>query len=275
MKRRHLIAVAFAVGLLLALIRLLNKHTSGKSESKTEVLEVMPVKLGAKKTAFQLNTFLPQVHLTLISVLQGVALGVLIAQFGVVSPLSFPSVLLYMDSIFIIALVWYLYAWAFVAFQWPFSSWHTVLQFILAFAQSLAFAFLSKPAIWTLGIACSAFVGAFIRWLNTKVVSSAIYEREDIFHYELRVDRGAALQLAAMGVFLSIAGSWLIYRYSECLTVVIGLLLMAVLVLMIGDAQKVAAASIRKHLEASPWAFDEHGQLIEREDYSDIRTSIQ
>ena len=110
MKRRYIIASAFAASLLLAFIRLLTTQNPKKTESDPSALDVMPVKLGAKRIAFQLNTFFPQVHLTLISVLQGVALGVLIAQFEAVSPLSFPAVLLYVDSLIGIALIWHLYA---------------------------------------------------------------------------------------------------------------------------------------------------------------------
>jgi hypothetical protein len=103
MKRRHLMAFALAGGLFLAFVRLLTTQAPTQAEPRSDSLDVMPVKLGAKKVAFQLNTFLPQVHLTLISVLQGVALGVLIAQFEAVSPFSLPGAFLYVDSLITIS----------------------------------------------------------------------------------------------------------------------------------------------------------------------------
>jgi len=270
MKRRHLVAIAFMTGLILMVVRRQPSQAPTKAEPKSKVLDVMPIKLGDKRLAFQLNMFLPQVHLTLISVLQGVALGVLIAQFGIVSPFSFPAMLLYIDSVIGIALIWYLYANAFLTFLWPFSAMHILLQFLLAAFESLALAFISRPAIWTLGVAVAAFVGAVIRWLNTKLVTPGSYERRDMFEFDMELERSGSMGLVLLAAISLILGlillivDWQQCRYLEHLTAAVGMVLGIILIWMLREADRAGMMLIQKHLEGSPWIF-ERQQLVERE----------
>jgi len=237
------------------------------TETQTHVLDTMPVKLGAKRVAFQLNTFLPQVNLTLVSVLQGVALGIMIAQFGTVSPLAFPAILLYVDSLMGIALIWHLYANAFISFLWPYSSKHTLLHFSLIGAESFALAYLSRPAMWALGFAGAALVGAVIRWSNTKVVSRLNYERNDVFELDMKSEREGARDLAIMTAIALVLGIALLFVESQPflyveLTSISAVLLGIALLLALWRADRVDV--FQKHFEGSPWAF-EHYQLVERD----------
>lgn len=235
-----------------------------KSNEERNLLDGTPVKLGARKVALQLNTFLPQVHLTLVSVLQGVTLAILVGQFDPNQLLS-SRTLLFVDSLLVIAFIWFLYSWAFVAFQWPFSSWHTVLQFLLATLQSLAFASLSKPTMWTLWLGSVALVGAAIRYWNTKLVSPANYERPEVFHLDVQLDRDAWHRLLALGVVLLAIGGWQLYCYSEYVTLGTGLFVLLSMVWSLRDAERTTRMMIQKHFEGTSWILDERHQLVERD----------
>jgi hypothetical protein len=265
------------LGLGIASVRIRNIHKTLNTKIsddlaspptfKSDALDTMPVKLGAKRVAFQLNTLLPQVNLTLISVLQGVALGVLVSQFTVVSPLSFPEILLYLDSLILIAVIWHLYAAAFISFVWPFSALQTLLQFLPAAIESFALAFLSQPSVWTLGIAGVAFLGALIRGLNTKIVSPTNYEREEFFNYDMKLETRGMFLLAFIGFSTLVLGIWLRiaeiqqHSYLYYLTAAVGLIVGALLLLTLWEADRASPFEI--FFKNSAWEFKHH-QLSER-----------
>jgi hypothetical protein len=76
-------------------------------------------KIGSARTTLFLNDFLPQVYLTLVSVLQGVALSALINEFeyGLTSLVTYGYII---SSFLIIVAFWHSYLSAIFDGRWPF-----------------------------------------------------------------------------------------------------------------------------------------------------------
>jgi len=232
------------------------------------------IRLGAERLAFQYSSLLPQVHLTLISILQGIALGILIEQ--LIQQLYSRSIDLmvlpfYIASIVIIALIWQQYALAFIAFLWPFWGYHILLQFVFAAFEVFAFAAISKPAIWVLGIAGTAFTGSIIRKMNTKIVIPDNYERIEDYYSDLSIENGAAKQLFLTGLGLLIGGVLMLvmteYQINgfRLFTFAVGIIVTVVAVILLNLTDKDIKTQFEIAFENSPWQFKNH-QVIKRED---------
>ena len=162
------------------------------------------LKIGAERLVVQFDSLLPQIHLTLVSVLQGLALGVLVEQIRY-DAFEWNLIPLYVASLVLIAFIWHLYAVAFVTFSWPFWGIHTLLQFSLVAVEIFAFSSIAFPPIWVLAIGIMGVIGALIRWLNTKVVSVDNYERLEDYALDMQMEKSAARGLLSLGlVFISL-----------------------------------------------------------------------
>jgi hypothetical protein len=135
----------------------------------------VPVRVGGPRIATQLSTFLPGAHLTLISVLQGVGLAVLAGEVNSAHLELLPNALLYVDSVLLIFLAWFLYVAAFVGSQWPFNALHSALQFGFAAAEVYAFSHVTHPRQWLFGFAAAAIIGGIIRLLNIILLEERMY----------------------------------------------------------------------------------------------------
>jgi hypothetical protein len=92
-------------------------------------------KIGSARTTLFLNDFLPQVYLTLVSVLQGVALSALINEFeyGLTSLVTYGYII---SSFLIIVAFWHSYLSAIFDGRWPFRFVDTLLFFMAASAET-------------------------------------------------------------------------------------------------------------------------------------------
>jgi len=270
MKRRHLLTAIAIAAFLFLLVRRRRANLREEprpapkevTRSDLRVLDYMPLKLGAKKIAFLFNSFLPQVNLTLISVLQGVALAVLVDQFHEVRLDSFPGALLYLDSLLAIVVIWYQYVLVFVGYQWPFSVFQIALQFGLVTAQIIAFSHLGTPAVWMFGFAGICFIGSIIWWRSSKI-SSRNYEQEGVYAIDMRANRTSAWTLLAAAVLMGTAGFLQVYAWEWAITA-IAILFIPLAIYVLWDTEKAWVLVARAHFMNSPWEI-EQGQILERE----------
>lgn len=116
-------------------------------------------KIGPARTTLYLNDFVPQVYLTLISVLQGVVLAVLIDAFRFDFGESNPAIYAYIFSSFLIIVAfWYAYLSAVLDGRWPFHIVDTLLFFAAATAQAVAVKNVSTPPYWCSAMAVMCLV---------------------------------------------------------------------------------------------------------------------
>ena len=120
-------------------------------------------KIGRARTALFLNELLPQVYLTLVSVLQGVTLAVLVDQFRFDYWATNPAIYGYIASSFLIVIAfWYSYLTAVFDGRWPLHIIDTILFFTAASAEALAFRNVGAPSYWCLAIGVMSVVVAII-----------------------------------------------------------------------------------------------------------------
>jgi len=141
---------------ILDLLRELNRDEVPRNASRI-------YKIGPRRTALYLNELLPQVYLTLVSVLQGVALAVLVDEFRFDYWESNPAVYAYyLSSLLIIVAFWYSYLNAVLDSRWPFHILDTLLHFVVAAAQAVAARNVSVPSQWCSSMAATCIIAAII-----------------------------------------------------------------------------------------------------------------
>ena len=138
-------------------------------------------KIGQARTVFFLNELIPQIYLTLVSVLQGVALAVLVDKFSLIFlNTALPSYGYAIASFLIIVAFWYSYLGAILDGRWPFRFVDTLLFFGVAIFKSLAVEYIATPWIWCLfiGLMCIIVVVIYGRqnWLIREATRLDLFE---------------------------------------------------------------------------------------------------
>ncbi|MCL4872016.1 MAG: hypothetical protein KJ063_23900 [Anaerolineae bacterium] len=119
--------------------------------------------IGPARTVFFFNDLLPEVYLTLVSVLQGVTLAILIDEFSFDYWLNSPTTFAYLlASFLIIVAFWYSYLSAMFDGRWPFHLFDTILFFAAATAQAIAVKNVTRPHYWCIATAVMGFFVAII-----------------------------------------------------------------------------------------------------------------
>jgi hypothetical protein len=138
-------------------------------------------KIGPARTALFLNDLLPEIYLTLVSVIQGIILAVLIDEFRLDYLMSNPAIYGYLISSFLIAAAfWYTYLTGVFTGRWPHHIIDTLLFFTAAIAEALAFRNVGTPSVWCAGIAVMTATVAVIYFRQAvilrRLVKADLYE---------------------------------------------------------------------------------------------------
>lgn len=138
-------------------------------------------KIGSSRTVLFLNELLPQVYLTLVSVLQGVALAVLVDEFKFDFARSNITTYGYIISSFLIIVAfWHSYLNGIFDGRWPFRFIDTLLFFMAAATEAIAVRNVTSPSQWCLAIALTCVFVAVIYFrqvsLLAELVASGIFE---------------------------------------------------------------------------------------------------
>jgi hypothetical protein len=133
-------------------------------------------KIGRSRTILFLNDLLPQIYLTLVSVLQGVALAVLIDQFEVEFWDSSPVLYGYfIGSFLIIVAFWHSYLSSILDGRWPFHFIDTLLFFLAAMAEGLGIRHISTPAYWCLFIGLMCLIVSLIYYRQVPLLRQLVH----------------------------------------------------------------------------------------------------
>jgi len=135
-------------------------------------------KLNKKEFKARMGDSFPSVYLTMISIIQGVALGILASQINrlIFHPeqgstmirhwlLVAPYCIFSFMSILIVA---YQYSWFIGLFKWSPAFWDIFFPFSLGLTEILPMFFLNKPAGWMLCTSVFSFMGV-LAWRNTLI----------------------------------------------------------------------------------------------------------
>ena len=120
-------------------------------------------KISRGRNILFLNELLPQVYLTLVSVLEGVVLAVLVDEFSFDVWENAPILYAYfVASLFIIVAFWFSYLSAIFDGRWPFHIIDTFLFFSAATAQAISVRYIGEPAHWCQAIIVMCIIVALI-----------------------------------------------------------------------------------------------------------------
>ena len=120
----------------------------------------------------ELESLATGIELTLASVLQGIAMAILIPRVaelivgGEVAKLPYiPASLL---LIFIVWVAFVIHSLSFIT--WPFDLTHNLLYFLVVTAETVLLTFLDQPAPWFLSLAGFGLVAAVNHWYNLRLL---------------------------------------------------------------------------------------------------------
>ncbi len=133
----------------------------------------------------QLSHLIPQIHLTLTSVLQAVALAFLLTSFHapqVASPeqlliglLDLHFYLPQIVSFLVIIIAWNQFAYAAFFLRWPLTAFSTILQFLVAAVEIAAFVNVNAVGTWAIWIGVAALLAAYIQRHNRRISAPELY----------------------------------------------------------------------------------------------------
>lgn len=134
----------------------------------------------------------PAVYLTIISIIQGVALGILAYNtFGYIKNPEFAGRWLMfipysIISFIIILIVSYEYAWFVGIFRWSPRIWDSVVPFTLGFSELIPMFFLTRARNWFLSTGIFCFIGALAFLNSVKNCKKDMFENDKINYRSYR-----------------------------------------------------------------------------------------
>lgn len=136
-------------------------------------------KVGTTRIIHYLNELTPQIYLTLVSVLQGVALSILVDKFRFDYLADSPIVYFYFASSFLVIVnFWYAFQIVILIRSWPLHFIDALIYFTAAAAQSVGYKNVIAPSYWFASMAgmCFVFVFAYSRQLsiNSRIIKEGL-----------------------------------------------------------------------------------------------------
>jgi hypothetical protein len=151
------------------------------------------------------------IELTLASVLQGIAMAILIPNTAGLIVGGVPAKLPYIPaSLLLIFIVWVAFVMHSLSFvSWPFNLTHNMMYFLVVTAETVLLTFLDQPAPWFLALVGFGLVMALNHWYNLRLLrragrryasaaGRALYEH---MAYDQRTSLGFMAGYCAVGLF--------------------------------------------------------------------------
>ncbi len=165
----------------------------------------------------QLDHLVPQIHLTLASVLQGIALVYLITSLAKTPPSGFDLTTIdealvrhhfylpHVASFLVIIIVWNQLAYATFFYHWPLTATMTVLQFLLAVTEIATFSTVDAIGLWTFWMGTLAIVASLIYLRNRQVTNVNLFPSQELA--DRFSDSGGRMRLyGSFGILLPLLG---------------------------------------------------------------------
>jgi hypothetical protein len=178
--------------------------------------DTRPLHITPDRIIGQLGTLVPQIHLTLISVLQGLALAFLLTNLHTPAGFTIPAILqalpantFYLPqiaSLLAIIVTWNEMTFATLILHWPISTIATLLQFLFCISEIAAFSNINHTGSWLFWIGFALLFAFFIRRRNRIVTAPRI--RLQTASYQQRTLRPLSAWYVGCFGFLGIGLGW-------------------------------------------------------------------
>lgn len=232
----------------------------------------------------QLGHLVPQIHLTLVSVLQSIALAFLLASFRGPSSSTLPALwtallvhhlyLPHIASFFVVIIAWNEYAYATFLLHWPLTALSTTLQFLFTVVEIAAFTNVDTVGTWTVWIGVATLLGAIIHQRNVNITSDDLYPhgsvvkeivgRNDWIYWALGslVVAGFLRLYVGPVAFALTVGSEQIVLFD----VVIPLVLLAAEFYILHEDNALYVRNVNKVLKqpGSPYTMEKNGRIVRK-----------
>jgi hypothetical protein len=160
----------------------------------------------------ELEALATSVELTIASVLQGIALAILIPQIvGLITSGAIAKLPYIPASLLLIFIVWIAFISHAISFiTWPFNLAHNLLYFLVVTSEAVLLTFLDRPAPWFLSLTGFGIVMGLSYWYNLR--SLRRYERRyatpaaQALYAHLVYDQRASLGFMAGYILLGLFG---------------------------------------------------------------------
>lgn len=163
--------------------------------------ESPPLDFGPKRLHYAYSVSLPMIHLTFVSIVQGIALALLLQSFPLPDETALASAgnlvsfvltqhayLPYVISGLVVILIWKQFVQASIIYVWPLSTVQIALMLLISLAEVIAFREVERFNFWLLGLGLVGCIGGGIRFNNLLIHPSSKHEseslRRDNFHRE-------------------------------------------------------------------------------------------
>ena len=179
---------------------------------------------------------------------------------------SVPVLLRYLASLAIIALVWYEYLWAFVAFVWPLSYWHSLLHFGFAAAEGGAFAAVGRTDHWLRWLAAMVAVWAGIRLANLVVVHAEQYvpAKRHIYRRDMATERLQILAYLLIAALFLVIGLSFGPHVSNAWNLIAAGSVLCIALLLAVKTERDLHRNMCEFLKGSPWGFHRRQIYVRR-----------
>jgi len=188
----------------------------------TEGDEKPSLKLGPQRLHYQFSITVPQAHLTFVSVLQGVALGVILLNIpfpptsltsSTVWPYLINSQHLYLPFILsavLILMIWKEFVQASMYLNWPLTVRQLGLTMLIAVVEIITFRTIDNIVAWLIGLGLIGVVGGIIHWNNLQIQAPTDFDSADTAKSSRSEETAIGTKYFLLGVL--IIGSTLTWR---------------------------------------------------------------
>ena len=172
--------------------------------------ESPPLQFGARRLHYQYSVAIPQIHLILVSILQGVVFSLLLYLSPPV-PLSANAITLdfflhayfylpYIITSLIILIAWLDFVYASAVLIWPPSAFQVGLIYLLAVAEVFMVKSVEHFPLWVSGCGMVTIIGGIMRCNNYRIFTEEDFEQPQVGKTVLRNELWYGLGYIALGV---------------------------------------------------------------------------
>jgi hypothetical protein len=187
--------------------------------------------MGPERLHYEYSAALPQVHLTLVSVLQGIAFALLLLSIPLpgeswcVLPNNNPYPMIvncimqqhvylaFIVSSLLILLIWGQFVYASMFEFWSFSPLQMGLVFLLSVAEIMTFKVIIDLQAWLIGLGFIGLFGGFIRFSNVVVPTKDDFESQNAAQVLIDYNRRDGFLYVLAGALLILLG--IMYRVMD------------------------------------------------------------
>lgn len=212
-----------------------NSHPEKYEYYATREMESPPLTLGPRRLHYAYSVALPLIHLTFVSIVQGIALSLLFQSFPLPRAETLASTttlvsfvteqhayLPYLISGLIVVLVWKQFVQNSMFFVWPISTSQIILMLLISLMEVVAFREISHFGAWLAGIGLIGCVGGCIRLNNLRVHPTSAFESELVRRRDRTMDLRDGLLYVLLGLLIS-AGALILHGQTTNVTVSTGI----------------------------------------------------